>query len=352
MMTSNAHRRPSVAARVLVLLSLAGAASADPLADGENIVTVAGGGLQTGDGGLALDARLDTPSNVAFDATGNLFIADTNHHQIRRVDRTTGIITTVAGNGSPCPANAPAPGCGDGGPATSAMLHGPVRIAFDPRGNLFINGGSGGNTIRRVDRTTGIITTVVGNGLPCTPPASCGAGGLATDAKVSGALRGSVFDASGNLYFSEGPNTATPAIHAIMKVSAGSDGVIDGVRHGTTVNGVYQIDPRDDLIEAFAGNGTACAPSTDPCGDGGDARLARLNSPRSVALDASGQHMYIADVLDNRIRAIDLATRTISTVVGTGVPCAPTSDPCGEGGLAAQARLSLPTSVDLDSSGI
>jgi hypothetical protein len=153
-MTSHARRGALLAGNALVLLSLAGIPRADPITQGDNIVTVAGGGPATGDGGQALDAHLDIPSNVAFDAAGDLYIAETstlasppnpNHQRVRKVDRTTGVITTVAGTGFPCPANTPAPGCGDGGPATSATLAGPVRIVFDRWGNLFINGGSGGN---------------------------------------------------------------------------------------------------------------------------------------------------------------------------------------------------------------
>src|SRR5205814_820849 len=97
------------------------------------ITTVAGnGGLAfAGDGGAATNASLNTPASVALDASGNLYIADQGNHRIRKVDAATGIITTVAGNGSPAFA-------GDGGAATSASLNSPSGVALDASGNLYI----------------------------------------------------------------------------------------------------------------------------------------------------------------------------------------------------------------------
>src|SRR5437660_975669 len=89
------------------------------------------GALFSGDGGPATAAGLGLPAGVAVNAAGNLFIADTGNERIRRVDATTGTITTVAGNGT-------AGFSGDGGPATSAELSGPTGIALDSRGNVFI----------------------------------------------------------------------------------------------------------------------------------------------------------------------------------------------------------------------
>lgn len=134
------------------------------------ITTVAGGGSGLGDGGLATSATLASPSDVALDAGGNLFIADIYHFRIRRVDAATGIITTVAGGGSDF---------GDGGPATSASLGYPYGIAIDAVGNLFI-ADADYNRVRRVDAATGIITTVAGNGTY----GYYGDGGLATVAAL------------------------------------------------------------------------------------------------------------------------------------------------------------------------
>src|SRR5213076_2555874 len=95
------------------------------------ITTVAGGGSTLGDGGAATSASLYDPTAVALDASGNLYIADQNNHRIRKVDAATGIITTVAGNGSPAFA-------GDGGAATSASLNYPDSVALDASGNLYV----------------------------------------------------------------------------------------------------------------------------------------------------------------------------------------------------------------------
>src|SRR5438046_2133895 len=140
------------------------------------ITTVAGNGVLgfAGDGGAATNASLNTPSGVALDASGNLYIADFCNDRIRKVDAATGIITTVAGNGSPAFA-------GDGGAATSASLNSPSGVALDASGNLYI-ADFFDNRIRKVDAASGIITTVAGNGTN----AFAGDGGTAKTASVIG----------------------------------------------------------------------------------------------------------------------------------------------------------------------
>src|SRR5438552_3271899 len=132
------------------------------------ITTVAGNGVPgcAGDGGAATNANLSVPSGVAVDASGNLYIADNSNHRIRKVTAATGIITTVAGNGSPSFA-------GDGGAATSASLNSPSGVALDASGNLYI-ADPNNNRIRKVAAATGIITTVAENGR-----AECRDGGCA-----------------------------------------------------------------------------------------------------------------------------------------------------------------------------
>jgi NHL repeat-containing protein len=132
------------------------------------ISTVAGNGTKgySGDGGLATSAALKTPSAVAFDASGNLFIADTGNNRIRKVDA-FGIITTVAGNGT----NGLS---GDGAAAINAKMSGPSDVTLDANGNLFI-ADTGNNFIRKVN-TNGIITTIAGKtgsvstGMAASPP--------------------------------------------------------------------------------------------------------------------------------------------------------------------------------------
>src|SRR5207245_537671 len=140
-----------------------------------------------GDGGAATSASLKSPQSVALDPSENLYIAEYADHRIRKVAAATGIITTVAGNGSPAFA-------GDGGAATSASLSHPPSVALDASGNLYI-ADDVNQRIRKVDAASGIITTVAGNGIH----GFAGDGGAATSASF-GHPTGAALDASGNLY--------------------------------------------------------------------------------------------------------------------------------------------------------
>jgi uncharacterized repeat protein (TIGR01451 family) len=150
----------------------------------------------SGDGGPAVSAELDYPEGIAVDAEGNLFIADTGNHRIRKVDR-NGIITTVAGDGTPgfTSEGTPLPN-GDGGQATLARITYPGALAFDHAGNLFI---AEGYKIRKVT-PQGIITTVVGKGYGYD-----GDGGPAIDAKL-GHIGGLAVDSENNLYIADSDN--------------------------------------------------------------------------------------------------------------------------------------------------
>jgi len=144
----------------------------------------------SGDGGPATSALLRDPQGIAFDGAGNLYIADNQNFVIRRVDATTGIITTIAGTGS-------AGFSGDGGPTTLATFSSPVGICVDPAGNLYIADQSN-NRIRRVDGVTGIITTFAGNG----HISFSGDGGPATSAKLN-TPQGVAADRFGNVYIGD-----------------------------------------------------------------------------------------------------------------------------------------------------
>jgi len=255
------------------------------------ITTVAGGGNSFGDGGTATEAQLRYPSGVAVDSSGNLYIADTGNHRIRKVD-TDGVITTVAGTGS-------SGYSGDGGAATEAQLSSPSGVAVDSSGNLYI-ADSGNNRIRQVD-TNGVITTVAGGGFD-------GDGGAATSARLS-YPSGVAVDSSGNLYI------ADKGKHRIRKVDT---------------NGV---------ISTVAGDGT-----TGYSGDFGAAAEAQLDNPSGVAVDSSG-NLYIVDTRNNSIRKVD-TNGVISTVAGDG-----TYGYSGDGGAATDAQLYNPSAVAVDSSG-
>ena len=216
------------------------------------ITTVAGNPLGFDvDNVLAIFAGLFNPSGVAFDAAGNLYIADTGHHRIRRVDGATGIITTVAGTGDRGFG-------GDGRAATSAKLNYPDHVALDAFGNLFIADDSN-NRIRRVDASTQVITTVAGTG----DAGDNGDEQLAKFARLT-TPHGVMVDPVGNLFISDTGN-----------------------------HRVRYVDP-SGVIHAFAGTG-----ALGDSGDAGNPKLARLRAPIGLGRDAGG-NIYIK-LISNRI---------------------------------------------------
>ncbi len=262
------------------------------------VSTVAGTGFFPGsfygDGGLAINARLNSPSDIACNAAGELFIADAYNQRIRKVD-TNGLIKTIAGNGSNTYS-------GDGGLATNAALNTPRGVSVDSSGNVFI-ADSNNNRVRKVS-SGGVITTVAGK----TTNGFVGDGGLATNARLYDPIRVTV-DGSGNLFISDYFN------ERIRKVNTSG------------------------IINTVAGNGT-----NGFSGDGGLAVNASLSSPGSVAVNASG-NFFIAD-FSGRIRKVN-TSGIISTVAGSGLG----GGYAGDGGAASQAMLNSPNSVAVDSTG-
>ncbi|HEX9758433.1 MAG TPA: S8 family serine peptidase [Nitrospiria bacterium] len=260
------------------------------------ITTYAGNGNRgySGDGGPADLARLRFPSGVAVDIAGNLYIADTGNHRIRKVD-TEGIISTIAGTGS-------GGFNGDGGPATSARLDEPNDVFVDGSGNVYI-ADTGNQRIRRVD-SSGTISTIAGIG----NRGFSGDGGPATNARLNNP-RGVSLDSLGNLYIADSNN--------------------DRIR----------IVSSSGIIDTYAGTG-----NSGFSGDGGPAILAQLHQPRGVASLISGE-ILIGDRQNNRIRLVDLSGN-ISTVAGNGVPGF-----SGDGGDATQAQINLPRGVAITGNG-
>ena len=234
------------------------------------ITTVAGTGTDgySGDNGLATAAELDVPHGVAVDASGDLFIADTYSNRIREVDLSTGVITTLAGNGFPGYS-------GDNGQATAAELDAPRGVAVDSSGHLFI-ADTGNNAIREVNLSTGVITTVAGNGTA----GYSGDGGPATAAQLATPC-GVAVDSSGHLFIADTNNSA-----------------------------IREVNLSTELITTVAGDGTA-----GYSGDNGQATAAEMNYPSGVAVDTSG-HLFIADSGNSAIREVNLPTGVITTVVG------------------------------------
>ena len=161
----------------------------------------AGHGGYSGDSGPATAAQLDGPEGVALDSHGNIYIADQYNNRIRRVDAITGIITTVAGIGPTSSFRGSY--SGDGGPATAAGISLPVRIAFDKYDNMYI-ADEENERIRRVDGTSGVITTYAGNGIPPGVGDSTGNGGIATGAEIY--AYDLCLDSCGNIFFNGATN--------------------------------------------------------------------------------------------------------------------------------------------------
>jgi trimeric autotransporter adhesin len=224
------------------------------------ISTVAGkGGFYgySGDGRQATTAALAYPSGVTIDASGNIYIADTNNNCIRMVTKSTGIISTVAGKGEKYGYS------GDGGQATLADFHFPHSVAVDASGNIYI-ADSRNDRIRMVTKSTGIITTVVGT----EQSGFIGDEGPATSATLSFPY-GVVLDASGNIYIADSNN-----------------------------NLIRMVTKSTGIISTIAGSGVGTYG-----GDGEQATSASVYSPYGVAVDTSGT-LYIADSANNRIRII------------------------------------------------
>ncbi|HNG92029.1 MAG TPA: IPT/TIG domain-containing protein, partial [Acidobacteriota bacterium] len=272
------------------------------------ITTVAGNGNYgfTGDGGPATTAGLAGPTGIAFDRQGNLHILDSGNLRIRRVDATTGVITTVAGDGRFNVGD----DNGDGHVATQASFRKPVAIAFDSSDNLYIADALD-YRVRRVDAQTRVITTVAGSGeLPSSGEPN-GDGGPAIQAKFV-EIKGIAVDGQGNLL------------------------ITDGFAHR-----VRQVDFKTGIITTIAGVGTRNGiPVFD--GDGGPATNANLNAPGAVAIDSFG-NILIADTRNRRIRRIDAQTGIISTIAGNG-----TFEFGGDGGPALMAGLSAPVNIAVD----
>jgi uncharacterized protein (TIGR03437 family) len=361
------------------------------------ITTFAGNGKSgnTGDGGLAVDASLKTPTAMAFDASGNLLFADTGNSNIRmvtldgKISKFAGIGTTYDGSG------------GDGGQANVAGLNSPAGVAVDSSGNVYI--ADTGNNAIRIVTTDGVISKFAGmykagssgdnghaefaylNGPTgmaldragylyfvdlgnnrirrISPDAiiynyagtgtrgAGGDGGVAKTASLS--VQGICLDSNNDMYVADGSNNR-------VRIITAADGVIDTIAgnglasytpKGVLVSGdtVYFSDSDANRVRKFnlttgetslaAGDGQSAF-----AGDGASALTASLKGPRGLAMDASGR-MYIADTANHRIRRIN-TDGTITTIAGTG-----TAGSDGDGAAATSATLSQPVDVAVDSAG-
>ena len=271
--------------------------------------------------------RLNHPTQVTFDAAGNLVIAAWHNSRIKTVDLATGAILDVCGNGKRGFA-------GDGGPAATATLDLPVAVEFDPAGNLVI-ADQANDRLRRIDAATQMITTIAGVG-PCTTPGACpalGDGGPATSAFISLPQGQSArpggridIDAAGNIYVADTLNARVRKIDSAGIITSiagsgvmGSDGD-GGPATSASLSGLADVEvaPNGDVYIADTGNGcvrvvraadgiiaTVAGICGSPgfAGDSGPAAEAKLNKPGGIALDADG-NLYIADTHNQRVRIV------------------------------------------------
>ena len=193
-------------------------------------------GPQGGDGGLATRAALVHSGLFALDGAGNLYVGDQVANRIRRIDATTGIISSIAGNGQDGHT-------GDGGPATKAAFDGIIDIAVDQLGNVFV---STQRRVRKISASTRTITTVAGGGDK--DPQTYGEGYPATEALLYPA--GIDIDAAGNLYIADAGNSLVRKVDAIT----GAITTIAGTTHCCeVVVGVAtkdRVNPTDVLVGA------------------------------------------------------------------------------------------------------
>ena len=247
-----------------------------------------GGRAYGGDGGAATGAYLGNPHDVAVDREGNFYVADTRYSHVRRIDK-SGVIEAYVGNGFPGDQ-------GDGGPSISACVTSPFSVAVGPDGDLYLGDSVG--RIRKVERSTGIIRTVVGTGVP----GYAGDGGSADQASISGPFDMD-FDGDGNLYFADTGN------HCVRRVT--SSGQIQTVV-GTGIPGRAEEGLRPDESQ--------------------------LDSPRGVALDSDGT-LFVSDTGNDRVLALDPQGR-LRVAAGTGE-----GGDGGDGGPANACRFNQPCNL-------
>jgi sugar lactone lactonase YvrE len=273
-----------------------------------------------GDGGPATKAGLAAPSDVAVAPNGNLYIVDFWNDRVREVSAVTGIISTVAGDGT-------RGFSGDGGPAIRARLdldyeNFSSSIALDANGDLYIADG-GNNRVRRVSAATGTITTVAGDGRV----GNTGDGSPATRAELD-LPSGIALDEVGNLFVASGRtirevSASTGVITTVLGLQSGNSPVGLGFgRHGSLFftsgygRQVWSLNLMTHRLHVVAGTGTQTIQKPGATGgDGGPATRATFGLAAGLAVDSSG-NLYVADLFNNSVRRIDSRTGIMTNVVG------------------------------------
>ena len=318
---------------------------------GTTITTLAGDGTPgfAGDGGAAGSARLFSPRGLSINGAGDLYIADTSNNRIRRIDHATQVITTVAGNGTA--------GYADNAAATAAMLNLPRDVFVDASGNLYIADTNNNVVRKVTPGTDGVVnggageamTTVAGNG--SAPATTCSDGSSATTACLN-APNGIFVDGSGIL-IADTLNQRVKLVSGGVFTTIVGNGTAGDTGDGGLATAAAIHEPSsvvkdaagnlfisshsgDRIRKVSAGNiSTVAGGATSGfCGDGGAAASACLTLPRAITLD-SGGNLYIADQGNRRIREIEaLGVAPAATPTPTPAPFVP-----AVGGVAEQPDL-------------
>jgi len=318
------------------------------------ITTVAGNGMpgtstSVGDGSAATLANLNQPWGVTLDGSGNLVVADTANHRIRRVDAVTGVITTVAGSGFMHP-DGTGGFSGDGGPATSAELNRPFAVAFDLAGNMYIPD-SANNRVRMVAAVSGVITTFAGTGA-----AGYTGDGQAANLGKLWSPSGVAVDPAGNVYIADTQNTA------IRKVNSATGFISTLAVNGTgefLFNGSFEpmmlygpiglyLDGRGNLFVAdyynmvvreIQSNFVALDYTTTPV------RQGDKSTPKSQTVENDGNAaLDLTAITHDANAAVDAA----STTCTTGNPLLGVAGDCTIGAVFAPSAAGNPLSGNID----
>jgi sugar lactone lactonase YvrE len=317
-------------------------------ADAVTLYAGTGTAGSSGDNGAATAAQLNHPNGIASDASGNVYVADTNGNRIRRIDATTGVITTVAGGGATT-------ACSFSGAATSVSLKNPAGVAVDPaNGDVYI-ADTGNNCVRKLSGTT--ISQFAGGGATTT----CNASGTATSFALN-APAGVAVGASSTVYIADtNANCIRKVTGTSLSYVAGGGGSAAcsyaGAASGLTLNkpGGLALDGSGNVfiadtnancvreVSAGAVSQVAGGGASSACSFSGSATAVTLNHPGALAVDSSG-NVFVADTTANCVRKV--AGGSVSTILGTG-----TASYSGDGGYDRVATVNHPGGAGLLPSG-
>lgn len=306
----------------------------------------------SGDNGVATAAALDTPTGVAVDVAGNILIVDQLNHRVRRVDAQTGQITTVVGTG--------VPGFNGDSNALLTDFNSPAGIGLDVLGNwLLID--SGNHRLRRVDVQTMLVSTLAGTGIggfngdgPVATTQLNGPAGLAVETSgnvlIADTLNhrvrrvnlqtGQVTTVAGTgiAGFSDNIPATSAELNLPTGVAVDSSG---NIFIADTLNQrIRRVDGLTSEMTTVAGTGTFGFNGDNP-----DATLSQLNFPLGVAVDAVG-NVLVADTLNHRVRLVNMQSREIKTIIGTGIPIYN-----GDNQTAVTAQINTPMGLTVNAIG-